>query len=172
MDAQTTSQVAPAVFALGGALFGAVLAAAIAWWNTRATIAAMKTTSREQAEWARDYEHATWLRNHKSEVYAKFIDATLELTAQCRWLERGPERQVKVPELVFAARPTLLSLVAPDEIRTLADSVYGDCMWLTVALFPREDGPHTERRLEKIKDELDRLGDLFRADLQAPSVTV
>lgn len=169
MDPQTSGQVIAALIALGGALLGAVVAATIQWWNTHATIEAAKVTSREQAERVRDHEHAAWLRNHKAEVYAKFIDATLELTAKCHSMERGPERQEKIPELVFAARPTLLTLVAPDDIRALADDIYGNCLWLTLALFPREGGPHTDRWLEKIKDELDRLGDLFRADLRAPS---
>lgn len=162
MDPETSRQVIPALLALIGVLAGAVIAAVIQWRNTRATIEA-----------AKNHEHAAWLRNHKAEVYAKFIDSTMELMAQCKWLERGPERQTKTAALVFEARPTLLRLVAPDEVRSLADTVYGHCLWMSLSLFPHEPGPHIDRRhgphidrkLEQIEADINRLTDLFRADL-------
>lgn len=146
-------------------LFGAVLAATIQWRNTSATI----LSSHKQAERARDHEHQTWLRNQKAEVYAKFVDSAIALLLQCKWMERGKEREDKIAEMVFAVRPTMLRLVAPDDTMRLADSIYGQCMWATGAIFPRENNEYFDKRFAATHNDLAKFAALCRTDLHSPA---
>lgn len=137
----------------------------VAWRNTSATI----VSGREQAERARDHEHETWLRNHKAEVYAKFVDSAVALLLWCKRTERGKEREDKITEMVFAVRPTLLRLVAPDDIMKLADAIYGQCMRATGAIFPHDHDEYFDKRFAEIHDDLANFSALCRTDLHSPT---
>jgi hypothetical protein len=126
-----------------------------------------KATNRIQAERIDEQEFSTWLRNRKTEIYSKLLDAARELINQCHWTDPGEDRTVKMVLLVNNVRPTLLRLVAPSPIRELALGVYADCLWLTTALFP-ETRPqaHVQASLEKVESELIELEDLLRGELE------
>lgn len=132
-----------------------------------ATAIATNAINRKQAERTREQEYATWLRNHKTEVYSMFLTAVRELVNECGWTTRGEERKTKMVTLVYNARPTLLSLVAPSEIRDLAASLYGACLWMTLWSYrDNQTEPHVVKWKTKVESELKQIEELFRKDLE------
>lgn len=131
------------------------------------TAIATNAINRKQAERTRQQEYASWLRTHKTEVYAKFLTAVRELVNECGWTTHNEERKTKMVSLVYNARPTLLGLVAPADIRDLAASLYGACLWMT--LWSHRDNQteqHVVKWKTKAESELKEIEELFRQDLR------
>lgn len=129
------------LFALGGS-----------WWGSRL---------------GKKTEHSQWLRNAREKAYVQFLDQAQTLLAEAIWTQPyGPERVEWGKDRIVALRPTVIYLLAPDEIRDLAKVIHGRLMWLSGALNSEtSDEPHVRKSRESAWDELQRLSELCRKEL-------
>jgi hypothetical protein len=112
-------------------------------------------------------EHAQWLRNAKETAYVEFLDRAQTLLTEAHWTPQyGPERVEWGKERILAIRPTVIYLLAPDDIRDLAKVIHGRLMWLSSTLSRESaDQPHVKKSKEAVGEELERLSGLCRAEL-------
>lgn len=128
------------------ALFGS-------WWGSRL---------------GKNTEHSQWLRNAKDKAYVEFLDRAQSLLVEAQWTPQyGPERVEWGKDRILAIRPTVIYLLAPDEIRDLAKVIHGRLMWLSSTLSAESvDWPHVKRSKEAVWEELQQLSALCRAELR------
>jgi hypothetical protein len=129
------------LFALGGS-----------WWGSRL---------------GKKTEHGQWLRNAKETAYVRFLDQAQTLLAEAHWTPQyGQERVDWGKDRIIAIRPTVIYLLAPDEIRDLANVIHGRLMWLSSTLsMESAQQPHVKKSAELAYEELERLSGLCRNEL-------
>lgn len=130
------------LFALGGS-----------WWGSRL---------------GKNTEHAQWLRNSREKAYVRFLDQAQTLLTEAHWTPQyGPERVKWMKERVMDLRPTVIFLLAPDEIRNLAKAIHERLLWLSGTLSSESARqPHVEKSASTVQTDLVRLAELCRADLR------
>lgn len=129
------------------ALFGS-------WWGSRL---------------GKQTEHGQWLRNAKETAYVRFLDQAQTLLAEAHWTPQyGAERVEWGKERILAIRPTVIYLLAPEEIRDLARIIHGRLMWLSGTLSTESvNQPHVKKATDSVHEELERFSELCRIELTA-----
>jgi hypothetical protein len=139
---------------IGSALGGAGLTAIFGIWKD----------SRDK-----DSEHARWLRDAKQIAYVKFIDGAQNLIAEAvHKAPRGPERVQWRTDIMLEIRPTVIHVLAPENIRDMTHTVHGGLHWLSVKLSSESfNEPEVMELRQRTVADVAELAELFRKDLKA-----